>query len=64
MNGKIGQKLIQMEFAFSLSSGVYLTGEVKIFSEDGDLQTVRRYKEGLLMARWPHIIQMVRRHSQ
>ena len=33
---------------FSLSSGVYLTGEVKIFSEDGDLQTIRRYKEGLL----------------
>ena len=33
---------------FSLSSGVYLTGEVKIFSEDGDLQTIRRYKDGLL----------------
>ena len=33
---------------FSLNSGVYLTGEVKIFSEDGDLQMLRRYKDGLL----------------
>ena len=46
MNGKIGQKLIQMKLPFPV--GVYLTGEVKIFSEDGDLQTIRRYKEGLL----------------
>lgn len=33
---------------FSLSSGVYLTGDVKIFSENGELQTIRRYKDGLL----------------
>ena len=33
---------------FFLELRVYLTGEVKIFSQDGDLQTIRRYKDGLL----------------
>lgn len=33
---------------FPVSTGVYITGDVKIFSEDGNLETIRRYKDGLL----------------
>ena len=36
------------KLTFSLNSGVYLTGKIKIYSDEGYLDTVKHFKDGLL----------------